>query len=141
MSMVQPDTSPGGPRNAWLTVTDEKPFKALHDALEWRPFLHVGDGYKAIGYRREDSIGYAIPNVDHSTLQADGSWWATWAHPMMCGRPGWRHHALGSYASREAAAMAFDKVYDLERIAGNVDRCPCLKAPPTTETGISDGKN
>ena len=96
-------------------ITDEQPFSGLHVTLKWEPYLHVGDGYKVVGYRREDGAGYVLP-------LANGEWWATWAHPMMCGRPGWHHHALGNYPSQTSAAFAFDTVFDLERIAGNKDR-------------------
>lgn len=94
-------------------------FKALHATLEWEPYSDcgIGDGVGREGFRRADGAGFVLP-------ERDGRWWATWAHPMLSGRPGWHHHALGSYADAQLAAMAFDKVYDLERIAGNTDRCP-----------------
>jgi hypothetical protein len=100
----------------------ERP-RGLHATLTWEPYLHVGDGYKAHGFRRSDDAGYALPVYDPASLKPTGEWWATWAHPMMCGRPGWHHHALGAYSSANAAAMAFDSVYELERLAGNTDRC------------------
>lgn len=97
-------------------MTDAKkpaePIKGLHATLRWEPYLHVGDGERAWGYQRGDGAGYVIP-------QSDGTWWVTWAHPMLCGRPGWHHHAFGAYVDAKAGAMAFDIVFELERLAGN----------------------
>lgn len=89
-----------------------EPFKALHKEFIWEPYKDV----RFEGFRRSDGMGYVLKEDEH--------WWATWAHDMLCGKPGWHHHAFGSYASAMAAAMAFDTVYDLERITGNKDRCP-----------------
>lgn len=109
------------------TVEDTEPLKGLHATHLWQPFLHVGDGYKAVGYRRADGAGYILPEFDEGAWALNGRWWATWAHPMKGGRPGWHHHAFGTYSSAQAAAFAFDTVYELERIAGNTDRCPKAK--------------
>jgi hypothetical protein len=89
--------------------------------------LHVGDGYKSVGYRRADGAGYVLPEFSDKKWALTGRWWTTWAHPLMCERPGWHHHAFGTYSSAQAAAFAFDAVYELERIAGNADRCRELR--------------
>jgi len=98
----------------------------LHATLIWEPYVYIGDGFKLDAYRRLDGMGYVIPCCDRDG-NLNGYWWTCWAHPMLFGKPGWAHHAFGQYSDATAAAMAFDKVYDLERIAGNVDRCPELK--------------
>jgi hypothetical protein len=101
--------------------------KGLHGSLTWEPYLHVGDGYKANGFRRSDGAGYVLPIFDEREWKMTDRWWVTWAHPMMCGRPGWHHHAFGTYASADAGAIAFDEVYSLELESGNSDRCPELR--------------
>ena len=84
----------------------------------WEPYTHGYDnGQKVEGFRLSNGRGYVLP-----TEKGD-SWWVTWAHPMLCGRPGWHHHAFGSYASASAGMLAFEEVYALEYATGNSDRC------------------
>jgi hypothetical protein len=97
-------------------VAETEPFRAFHAEHGWEPYVYVGDGYKVMAFRRADKAGHVVPSQDGER------WWPSWSHPYLCGRAGWHHNAFGAYSSKESAAMAFDQVYDLERIAGNLDR-------------------
>ena len=111
-------------------LPDTPPITGLHATLVWQPkWHHEEGGIRVICYCRSDGMGWVIPSGDR--------WWVTWAHPMLCGRPGWHHHAFGTYVSAVAGAMAFDQVYDLERIAGNYDRCPELKHVSNAEPSLT----
>jgi hypothetical protein len=120
--------------HAGLGPTDGIPsaFSGLHPTHQWEPYLYVGDGYKAHGFRRADGAGYVIPVFDDGEWKMTDRWWVTFAHPMMCGRPGWHHHAFGTYSSAKAGAFAFDKVYALECAVGNTDRMTRADASGTS---------
>jgi hypothetical protein len=84
----------------------------------WEPYFHgYGDGRQVNGWRLSNGLGYVLPSPDSEL------WWVTWAHPDLCGRPGWHHHAFGTYATAECGQLAFEEVYALECIAGNSARC------------------
>ena len=97
-------------------VRNSEPFKALHAEHVWTPYVLVCDGYKVMAYKRSDGAGHVCPDEEGDF------WWPSWSHPMQLGAQGWVHVAFGRYSTKEQAAAAFDKVYDLERIAGNIDR-------------------
>jgi hypothetical protein len=95
---------------------EQQACRGLHAIHTWEPYPHTEPGEPRRGaFRRSDGAGYVIE-------QEDGRWWTTWAHPMLCGRPGWHHHAFGTYTTATTGAMAFDQVYELERLQGNKDR-------------------
>jgi len=120
--LVPEDMLPGGRRNSYLTTEGQDGFDVL--GQRWEPYLMLGDGFKALGYRRSDGAGYVLPVIDNSTFEPRDCWYVVWSHPGLGGRPGWHHNAFGTYATANCGALAFDTVYALERYAGNKVRCP-----------------